>query len=28
MATNGLWFFTDPSTAKTNSVRFYRFSNP
>jgi hypothetical protein len=28
MATNGLWFFTDTNTAKTNNVRFYRFSTP
>jgi uncharacterized repeat protein (TIGR03803 family) len=28
MATNGLWFFTDTNTAKTNRTRFYRFSTP
>ena len=28
MATNGLWFYTDPSDARTNSARFYRFSSP
>ncbi len=28
MATNALWFFTDTNTAKTNAVRFYRFSSP
>jgi uncharacterized repeat protein (TIGR03803 family) len=28
MATNGLWFFTDPNTAKSNLARFYRFSSP
>ena len=28
MDTNGLWFFTDANTAKTNSLRFYRFSTP
>jgi uncharacterized repeat protein (TIGR03803 family) len=27
MATNGLWFFTDPNPT-TNSQRFYRFSGP
>jgi len=28
MATNGLWFFTDTNAAKTNNLRFYRFSTP
>lgn len=28
MPTNALWFFTDTNTAKTNAVRFYRFSSP
>jgi len=28
MATNGLWFFTDTNTARTNNARFYRFSTP
>jgi hypothetical protein len=28
MATNALWYFTDPGTAKTNAERFYRFSTP
>lgn len=28
MATNGLWFFTDPGTARTNAMRFYRFTSP
>jgi len=28
MATNGLWFFTDVNTARTNPARFYRFSTP
>ena len=28
MATNGLWLITDTNTAKTNTVRFYRFSTP
>ena len=28
MGTNGLWFFTDTNTAKTNSTRLYRFSSP
>jgi uncharacterized repeat protein (TIGR03803 family) len=27
-AANGLWFFTDTNTAKTNAARFYRFSTP
>ena len=27
MATNGLWFFTDPNPT-TNSQRYYRFSGP
>ena len=28
MGTNGLWFFTDTNTAKTNHFRFYRYSTP
>jgi uncharacterized repeat protein (TIGR03803 family) len=28
MATNGTWNFTDSNSAKTNAVRFYRFSSP
>lgn len=28
MAANGLWFFTDTSSALSNSVRLYRFSTP
>jgi uncharacterized repeat protein (TIGR03803 family) len=28
LATNGLWFYTDPNTARTNAVRLYRFSTP
>jgi uncharacterized repeat protein (TIGR03803 family) len=28
MATNGLWFYTDTGTARTNAVRLYRFSTP
>jgi hypothetical protein len=28
MATNGLWFFTDPGTARSNALRFYRFTSP
>jgi uncharacterized repeat protein (TIGR03803 family) len=28
MATNGLWFYTDTNAARSNALRFYRFSNP
>lgn len=28
MATNGTWQVTDPNAAKTNAVKFYRFSTP
>jgi uncharacterized repeat protein (TIGR03803 family) len=28
MATNGIWFFTDTNSAKTNKLRFYQFSTP
>ena len=28
MATNGTWQVTDPNAAKTNDVKFYRFSTP
>jgi len=28
MPTNALWYFTDTNSAKTNAVRFYRFSTP
>jgi uncharacterized repeat protein (TIGR03803 family) len=28
MATNGFWFFTDSNSAKTNALRFYRYSTP
>ena len=28
MATNGIWSYTDANTAKTNKLRFYRFSTP
>ena len=27
-ATNGIWYFTETNSAKTNSERFYRFSSP
>jgi len=28
MAANGLWFYTDTNSARTNNLRFYRFSTP
>lgn len=28
MDANGLWFFTDTNSARTNALRFYRFSTP
>jgi hypothetical protein len=28
MATNGLWFYVDVNSARSNSVRLYRFSTP